>query len=55
MAFHLGVDYRPRGDQAAAIQAQVLLEQHMSASHIDVYDGDRRVLTRSRATRAKAA
>jgi hypothetical protein len=35
-------------DLAAAVQATVLLEQHMSASHIDVYDKDRLVLTRSR-------
>jgi hypothetical protein len=36
-------------DQAAAVQAQVLLEQHMSAARIEVYDKDRPVLTWSRA------
>jgi hypothetical protein len=41
--------YALEGDQAAAIQAQVMLEQHISAHSIEVYDGDRRVLTRSRA------
>lgn len=35
-------------DQAAAAQSSVLLEQHMSAAQIDVYDHDRPVLTRSR-------
>jgi hypothetical protein len=47
--------YDLEGDEAAAQQAAVLLEQHMSASHIEVYDHDRPVLTRSRAgTRAAA-
>ena len=47
--------YELEGDQAAAGQAQVLLEQHMSASAIEVYDKDRPVLTRSRAARSAAA
>jgi hypothetical protein len=32
-------------DQAARAQAAVVLRQHASASHIDVYDKDRAVLT----------
>jgi hypothetical protein len=40
--------YELDGDQAAAAQAAVLLEQHMSASQVEVYDKDRQVLTRSR-------
>jgi len=45
--------YELDGDQAAAAQAAVLLEQHMSACQVEVYDKDRPVLTRSR-TRAGA-
>ncbi len=40
--------YDLEGGEAAVAQAQVLLEQHMSASHIDVFDHDRAVLTCSR-------
>jgi hypothetical protein len=47
--------YDLEDDQAAAAQAQVLLEQHMSASHIDVFDHDRAVLSRSRVGAAVAA
>lgn len=36
------------GDVAAGAQAIVLLEQHMSAAAIEVYDRDRPVLTRAR-------
>jgi hypothetical protein len=40
--------YELDGDVAAAAQAIVLLEQHMSAAAIEVYDRDRPVLTRAR-------
>lgn len=36
------------GDAAAAAQAAVLLEQHMSAAAVEVYDRDRPVLSRAR-------
>jgi hypothetical protein len=35
-------------DQAAAAQATVLLEQHMSAAQVEVFDHERAVLSRSR-------
>jgi hypothetical protein len=37
--------YDLQDDQAAYAQAGIVLEQHASASHIDVYDKDRAVLT----------
>ena len=40
--------YELDGDAAAQAQATVLLEQHMSAAAIEVYDRDRPVLTRAR-------
>jgi len=40
--------YELDGDVAAGAQAIVLLEQHMSAAAIEVYDRDRPVLTRAR-------
>ncbi|HEY0438402.1 MAG TPA: hypothetical protein VGC92_17305 [Phenylobacterium sp.] len=36
------------GDQAAEARARELLERHHSASHVEAFDHDRRVLTRSR-------
>ena len=43
------------GDRAATAQAAALLAEHLSASHVEVYDHDRRVLIRTRAGAAKAA
>lgn len=40
--------YELDGDVAAGAQAIVLLEQHMSAAAVEVYDRDRPVLTRAR-------
>jgi hypothetical protein len=40
--------YELDGDVAARAQAIVLLEQHMSADAVEVYDRDRPVLTRWR-------
>ncbi len=40
--------YELDGDTAAAAQAIVLLEQHMSAAVVEVYDRDRPVLSRAR-------
>lgn len=37
--------YDLKDDRAAHAQAAIVLEQHASASHIDVYDKDRAVLT----------
>jgi hypothetical protein len=44
--------YELDSDLAAAVQATVMLEQHMNAASIEVYDHDRPVLTRTRSSRA---
>ncbi len=43
------------GDRAAADRAAALLKEHLSASHVEVYDQDRRVLTRARRGAARRA
>ena len=43
------------GDRAATAQAAALLAEHLSASHVEVYDHDRRVLMLTRPAAASPA